>query len=243
MSANHKAPLSDFYSTKTEFDEFGFAGPFPLDNKELAIQLMNEYPDFCDRPYGRHRDVVAVRNVLMDTSLRNKLYELCSNDLFLWRTNFFMKVPGSQEIGWHHDKHFQSAEVDEIDFTEISSHFSVCMALEDMTDSNGSLEVILGSHVDLPDYTRDKRPYYSRPVDDHFTDAIPDRYLEKRRLVQIRTGEFLVFHSALMHRSLPYESGPPRVSFVSRYIDKKVSIPEPLRSKLSVMEFSAGSEK
>jgi len=237
MSTTDATLPAGFYSTKSDFDRYGFAGPFPLDDRRLAARLMGQFPHFADRLYGRHRDVAAIREVLNDTNLRRKLTELCSGNLVLWRTNFFIKMPGSDEIGWHHDKHFQSAESGQIDFNEIRSHFSVCLALGDMNEKNGSLEVIPGSHLELPGFQRDTRPYYSRPIDDHFVDTIPDVYLQQRRSVSIQSGEFLVFHSALMHRSLPYESGPPRVSFVSRFVDNSVSIPESMKSKLSLLRF------
>jgi ectoine hydroxylase-related dioxygenase (phytanoyl-CoA dioxygenase family) len=224
------------YNTKSEFDKFGFAGPFPLHNKNLAMRLREEFPQISDKPYGRHRDVLAVKNIIMDKNLQGKMFELCSKQLLLWRTNFFVKTPGSEEIGWHHDKHFQSAEAYEIDFHEISSHFSICLALHDMDSLNGGLEVIPGSHIELPGYSRDKRPFYSRSIDDHFTDTIPEIYLRRRRPVNIKAGEFMIFHSALMHRSLPFESGHPRVSFVSRFIDKGVTIPESLKTKLTLVE-------
>ena len=62
----------------------------------------------------RHMDVGCIRDVFFDANVQSVVSRLFGNDLFLWRTNFFVKNQldrdgrGTGQNIWHHDRHFES---------------------------------------------------------------------------------------------------------------------------------------
>ncbi|QAU35541.1 phytanoyl-CoA dioxygenase family protein [Janthinobacterium sp. 17J80-10] len=213
----------------------GFCGPFNLaDTVELdsVVELVN-LPNFGKK--DRHVDFAVIRTIFLDSELQNKVKALVGSDWLLWRTNFFTKNEKSGEIGWHHDKHFQSGD-EAIDFNEVGSHFSILIALNDMTVSNGAFEIIPGSHKHIASWSRDTRPFHKKESAEHFL-TVPDDLLALREKVELSRGQFLLFHSATVHRSLPFESGFPRVSMIGRLVKKNVSLPSHLQNDPAVVPF------
>ncbi len=192
-------PSIDYCDTKSAFDMHGIAGPFPLADTSIIEGLANEAPSITEHTFNRHVDLRAVKNIFGDQHLRAMLSQLCRDNLVVWRTGFFHKAAGRGEIGWHHDKHFQSQDKPLLDFDEIATHFSFLLAVDEMGTENGRLEVIPGSHRTLPSYDRDRRAYFDKPSSDHFITDIPHRFTETRRTVTLNAGEFIIFHSGILH--------------------------------------------
>ena len=221
-------PLIDYFDTKSALDIHGIAGPFPLSDTSILKDLSNEAPAISERALNRHMDLRAVKNIFGDQHLRAMLAQLCGEDLVVWRTGFFRKAVGEGEVGWHHDKHFQSQDEPLLDFDEIATHFSFLLAVDEMGTDNGRLEVIPGSHRNLPGYDRDRRAYHNKPSADHFIKDIPSSLTETRRAVTLNAGEFILFHSGILHRSLSFFFGKPRFSFAVRLTPSHVQVPKEL---------------
>ena len=223
--SNNCPPLIDYFDTKSAFDLHGIAGPFPLADTSILKDVSNETPALSERTLNRHMDLLAVKSIFGDQHLQEMLARLCGEDLVVWRTGFFRKAAGAGEIGWHHDKHFQSPDKPLLDFDEIATHFSFLLAVDDMGTDNGRLEVIPGSHRILPGYNRDQRAYHNKPTVEHFINDIPSSLMEARRAVTLKAGEFIIFHSGILHRSMPFFFGKPRFSFAVRLTPSDLHAP------------------
>ena len=222
--------------SRAAFDRDGFAGPFPLANPQGARKVLALYPTLAG-PMNQHVLRTEVVELLGDPELVRIVHSLCGEGLSIWRTAFFAKTEGAGEIGWHHDKHFQAVEDDEVSFDEIDNHFSVFVAMTDVDGSNGRIEVIPSSHVSDARFPRDRRPYHLRPPEDHFIQHIPADLSASRRGIDIPAGSFLVFHSALLHRSLPHQGGPPRLAIAMRLVRDGVAPPADLADPGDIIPF------
>lgn len=61
-------------------------------------------------------------------------------------------------------------------------------------------------------------------LQDHFY-QLPSSLRQRRVQITMARGEVLLFHSALMHRSLPYEHGQPRVALAARLAPAEIALP------------------
>lgn len=175
---------------------------------------------------NRHLDLSQVKKITEDQNLILCLKTLCRQDLALWRTKIFFKEVGSKRINWHHDKHFQDDQQELIDLNDISSHFSVLVALNDMTEENGAFQVLPRSHKSLDGFDRDLRIKTLRSSKSHFLEELPQDFQNQVETITLKEGQFIIFHSSLYHRSLAYSSGNPRMSIAMRFMASNISLPE-----------------
>jgi ectoine hydroxylase-related dioxygenase (phytanoyl-CoA dioxygenase family) len=162
---------------------------------------------------------------------------LCGDGLRLWRSKYFSKARGSKEVRWHHDKHFQSGDDALVRFDEIGSHFSVLIALSEMGPDSGVLEVIPGSHRPVPGLERDPRPFLQRSMSEHFHTDLPTALIDARVQIPIPRASFLVFHSALLHRSLAHMGGPERRAIAIRLAGQGVDITSAYAEPAHILPF------
>ena len=178
----------------------------------------------------------ACRRLLSDLSLLDEVKNSFGHDLKLWRTNCFKKVSGSGEVKWHHDRHFENGN-SPIEFANLKNHFSILLAITDIDEKSGVIEFIPGSHLPSKSYKQDIRPYHRRKSDEHFL-SIPEYLAEKRISVPLKRGEFMLFHSGLLHRSLPANGKDVnRYSMVARLCTSNTIIPLELAPETAICEF------
>ncbi len=154
----------------------------------------------------RHMDISVIKNLFYDQNVQTVLDENLGRDLFVWRTNFFVKKEGTGDNKWHHDRHFENGD-DPIDIFNTDNHFTLLIALTDIDMNAGRIEYLKGTHRPIPGFDRD----------------IPRHFLETPATVQNRVtpllferGQFVVFYSSLIHRSLAFGEGEGRISMAAR---------------------------
>lgn len=217
-------------------DSVGFCAPLPLAEPERAATVVADHDWAKGYVKNPHVASQAVRHMLRDPGLVAAVRRFCGESLVLWRSAFFSKTEGSAEIGWHHDKHFQSGDAD-VRLDEIGSHFSILFGLTEITQRNGILEVVPGSHLPVEGLERDTRPFHKRPSSEHILRSLPENILAQRRPVPIPGGSFLVFHSAILHRSLPHVGGGDRLGMAIRLASADVEIPAALATPDDILPF------
>lgn len=248
-------PLSkaELETAKILFDSQGYIGPYNLEDMK-AVTLLSERLwkeekvikaarrierlsksflgsllrfDHTKKNFStnRHLDMSEIQDILQDKNLKFVLKNLCASNLLLWRTFLTRKGSGSRELGWHHDKHFQNGDQPFIDLGDISNHFSVLIAINDMTETNGVFRVILGSHKPIVGFERDLRIKANKPFADHILYKIPEQLESRVREITLKKGQFIVFHSALFHGSEAYKSGVPRISLAMRFMTDTIEFP------------------
>ena len=163
----------------------------------------------------RHMDVDVLRSLFFDANLQQAARELIGEGLFVWRTNFFVKSDGTGQNKWHHDRHFENGHAP-INLYDTSNHFTVTIALTDIGMDQGRLEYVRGSHAPIDGFDRD--------IPRHFLNA-PDVIQGRVTPLPLKRGEFVLFHSAVLHRSLEFGSGTRRMSFAGRLAKYGTSIP------------------
>ncbi len=214
----------------------GIAGPLELANKsnlgqvcEMVsafkaarrrqlqnIQASNgSLNDVANPLIDRHMDVKAIRDLLFDRHLQQAVSELFGNDLFVWRTNFFVKSEGTGQNKWHHDRHFENGRAP-IDLFDQTNHFTMTIALTDIGMNQGRLEYIKGSHGPIEGFDRD--------IPRHFLDA-PEVIQNRVTPLPLKRGQFVLFHSSLLHRSLAFGTGARRFSMAARLARVGTAIP------------------
>lgn len=217
----------------SELDENGIIGPFYFKDMDL-VDDVREAVYSAEVLKDIHVNNASVLALLRDPALFEKLSFFSESNYKLWRTNgFYKSTTSSNEVAWHHDKHFQNGD-ESIDLRELGQHISVLIALDDVHEGNGAFEYVCGSHKDDLTLNRDLRPYHLKNTDEHFINVPMDAV--SVNLLPMKKGQFALFHSALLHRTKPYLYGDKRVNLVARLCSQNVVIPDKLlRSKFDVI--------
>lgn len=163
----------------------------------------------------RHKDVDGIRSLFFDANFQAAARELIGTDLFIWRTNFFVKSDGTGQNKWHHDRHFENGFAP-IDLYDTRNHFTVTFALTDIGMDQGRLEYVKGSHQPIEGFDRD--------IPRHFLEA-PEVIQERVTPLPMKRGEFVLFHSSVLHRSLAFGHGARRMSMAGRIARNGTEIP------------------
>ena len=225
-----------------QLQQDGLTGPHELADKsgldkvcEVALELkalkrqQNKVASLTGVEYvgpnpfiDRHMDVSCIRDIFFDANLQSVVSELFGNDLFIWRTNFFVKNKldrdgrGTGENIWHHDRHFESGNAP-INLFDTSNHYSVTVALTDIGMDAGRLEYVKGSHSPIMGFDRD--------IPRHIKE-VPDVVQDRVTPLPLKRGEFVVFHASLLHRSLAFGGGGGRISVAARLGRAGTKFPE-----------------
>ena len=216
--------------------EEGLVGPFYLNDLSQLDPLLEDINLNPKDLKDRHTKSMIVKDIFNDENLQLSIKKFFGCELLLWRSNFFIKQLGIGETPWHHDKHFENGDIP-LDFQDIENHFSILIAVTDMQESGGVMEFILGSHRKIKSLERDIRPYHKKMGNEHFIDIPTDIDLNIIQL-PLKKGQFVLFHSGLLHRSLPFLNGERRISMIGRLTTKNVDIPEELVSPTSIFPFN-----
>ena len=164
----------------------------------------------------RHMDVDVIKNLFFDDKVQEVVAENLSTDLFVWRTNFFVKKEGTGDNKWHHDRHFEDGD-DPINIYDTSNHYTLLVALTDIDTNAGRIEFLKGTHKPIKGFDRD--------IARHFDDT-PEIVKDRVTPLLFKRGQFVVFHSSLIHRSLAFGEGEGRISMAARLAKKGTKFPE-----------------
>ena len=194
-----------------------------LRRQQNRVALVTGVENAAPNPFiDRHMDVTCIRDLYLDANLQSVVSGLFGKGLFLWRTNFFVKYQldrhgrGTGENKWHHDRHFENGNAP-INLYDTSNHFTVLVALTDVGMDQGRLEYLKGSHQPIDGFDRD--------IPRHF-EEMPEVVQDRVTPLPLKRGEFVVFHSSVLHRSLAFEGGEGRASLAARLARVGTQIPE-----------------
>ncbi|MDE0192321.1 MAG: phytanoyl-CoA dioxygenase family protein [Gammaproteobacteria bacterium] len=143
---------------------------------------------------NRHMAFGVIGELFRDANLQSVVADCFGKDLVLWQTKFFPKYEGVGENRWHHDRIIENGD-DPVRVYDTSNHFSFVVALSDLGIEHGRIEYIRGSHLPIDGFDRDMPRLF---------DEMPEVVHDRITPLTLRRGEFAVFHSALLHRSLAY---------------------------------------
>jgi non-heme Fe2+,alpha-ketoglutarate-dependent halogenase len=253
-----------FSLTKEELETFrknGFIGPFDLYERDEIVEKYKKIrADLFDREYAaydldntslisgydRHLDVNDLSNHISRNEITDRIGSILGPDLICWRSEMFPKYPGDEGTDWHQADTFAHASgapqvVWPMD-DDFGGAVTVWTALTDVTEANGCLRFMPGTHEEMvydeskemkynPDQVNQlekggmKRGFFGYDYrnlqkDDSF---IPDE--SKAVSIEMKAGQFVIFWSTLMHSSLPnITENQTRMAVTARYVPAAVKI-------------------
>ena len=155
-----------------------------------------------------HDDVF--RRFAADPRVLDVAAELIGPDIKLFGDQLFIKPPGGIEKTYHQDSPYFKIEP--------MALVSGWIAVDDVTEANGCVRVIRGSHRSGPQPHSDVWM-----VGDRKDMKIPDRLIDRdqERKIEMRAGSVSFHHSLLMHSSGPNTSASFRRGYAFHYMSAK----------------------
>ena len=155
--------------------------------------------------HNRHLDQTLMMDLACHPAIVDRMVALYGPDLLLWRTNFFVKHPGSKRIPWHQDFNYWPLEPPVI--------CSAWIAIDPATVENSCLQVIPGSH-------RKVIPHVKATEDMFFNEMGDEKYYDAEEAVdlEMKPGEFILFNERTLHHSHPNTSDKRRIGLAIRVI-------------------------
>lgn len=204
------------------FRQQGFLGPFtlcpPAAMQELkpALEavLRTPPPDHPRSENNRHLDQALIRKLVTHPEILARLRVLYGPDLLLWRTNFFVKDPGSKEIPWHQDFNFWPLEPPVI--------VSVWIAIDRASVENSCVRLIPGSHRLVVPHTvvTDDSKYPGFGIE-----AAPNLIDDRLSVaMELEPGQFFIFNERTLHGSPPNRSDKTRLGLTARFVVPLVQV-------------------
>lgn len=191
-----------------------------------------------ETPRDHHLFHQPIRDLFEDTELIKYIQQIAGEDLLLWYTNIFCKLPGQGEIKWHQAKeYYTSSDIDYQKRTlvyqadEEPINLTVWVALDDADIENGCMQFANGSHQKLF-----KMLAGSRPAEEGVFAGISAHKTVWQReqkyslsydfdendwdleTVPVKAGKAIIFTEKVMHRSFPNRSQRRRLGIIGRYV-------------------------
>ena len=174
----------------------------------------------------------AFYDVMSDSRMTDMVADLIGPDVQLHHTKINSKLPGAAtEVKWHQDFLFTPHTN--------SNVVTALLMIDDVTEENGPLEVLPGSH---------KGPLHSIWQDGTFTGAVRDDLAQDMQSQSVNclgpAGSVCLMHTRLAHGSAANRSSNPRTLFICVYAagDAMPLTPNPVPTKHQGL-FVRGSDR
>jgi non-heme Fe2+,alpha-ketoglutarate-dependent halogenase len=256
---NNKFSLSQ--EELESFRKNGFAGPFDLyEADEIIAKYKNIRASLFDREYAaydlentslisgydRHLDIDDLSEHILRKEIVNKIESILGPDLICWRSEMFPKYPGDEGTDWHQADTFAHASGQPQIVWPMNDEFggavTVWTALTDVTEENGCLRFMPGTHEEMVYDESKEMKYNPDEVNALEKDGVkrgffgydyrnlqkdPDFQPDESKAVSItmKAGQFVIFWSTLMHSSLPnITENQTRMAVTARYVPSSVKV-------------------
>ena len=168
-------------------------------------QRLNE-KDYC---HNRHLDNRSVYELLSHPNLVEKTASILGPHLVLWRSNFQVKLPLSEQeywdtaVPWHQDCAYYQPSPNVI--------LSAWIAVDELTQVNGCFQVLPDSHKRLyPHITTSGLELFEKAADPSTFD--PSDAVS----IELKPGQFIFFSESILHCSFSNKSETRRFGITPR---------------------------
>lgn len=206
-----------------QFYEEGYLGPLracpPVEAAEFIERVEAEVLNTDDYPFShtdagprhdRHRDSRLVYDFITQPSIIEKISSLYGPNLLLWTSHLWEKKSGEAGVPWHQEQHFSAIE------PPVTA--TLDLALDPYDVEAGCFQVIPGSHESyIPHGEASGAESQGMAGPEHVDD-------ERAVTVELDAGEFLVYNSRLLHRTLNNDTGRSRRTISCRITTPLVKI-------------------
>ncbi len=191
-----------------------------------------------ETPRDHHLFHKPIAKLFQHPNLIQKLNQIAGENLLLWYTNIFCKMPGQGEIKWHQAKEFYTSS--DIDFEKKTLVYSqdedpinltVWVALEDADLENGCMRFANGSHQQIFKILKGSVPASEgvfAGISAHKTVWQKEQQYSlsyefnendwEVEAVPVKAGQAIIFTESTMHCSLPNQSNRRRLAIIGRYV-------------------------
>ncbi|MBW4455972.1 MAG: acyl-CoA-binding protein [Nostoc indistinguendum CM1-VF10] len=191
-----------------------------------------------ETPRDHHLFHKPIAELFKHSKLIQHLNQIAGENLLLWYTNVFCKMPGQGEIKWHQAKEFYTSS--DIDFEKKTLVYSqdenplnltVWVALEDADLENGCMRFANGSHKQIFKILKGSVPASEgvfAGISAHKTVWQKEQQYSlsyefeendwEIELVPVKAGQAIIFTESTMHSSLPNLSQRRRLAIIGRYV-------------------------
>ena len=189
-SRAHEAPYGETLDGRIRFDvQPGHSADNPASRR---VQAPTEVSD-------------AYYEAMANSRMTDMVADLIGPDVKLHHTKINSKLPGAAtEVKWHQDFLFTPHSNSDV--------VTALLMVDDVTDDNGPLEVLNGSH---------KGQLHSIWQDGTFTGAVDEKVAADMQAASVKcmgpAGSVCLMHTRLAHGSAPNRSDDPRTLFICVY--------------------------
>ncbi len=189
-SRSHDAPYGESFDGRIRFDvQPGHSAEAPALRR---VQAPTEVSD-------------AYYDAMANSRMTDMVAELIGPDVKLHHTKINSKLPGAAtEVKWHQDFLFTPHSNSDV--------ITALLMVDEVTDDNGPLEVLNGSH---------KGELHSIWQNGTFTGAVEEKTAADMQANSVKcmgpAGSVCLMHTRLAHGSAPNRSNDPRTLFICVY--------------------------
>ncbi len=183
----------------------------------------------------------SLSNLFESKRVVHRLNQLGEENLLLWRTGIFHRMPGQEEIGWHQSIDYYGYDVDETKIElvfpegEKPLNLTVWIAFEDITPEMGRLHFANGSHqkrfkpIKVPlgqgVYPEEKYQKRSDSGKNLYSKSFAfDENEWEVESVPVKAGQIMIFTEKVMHKAPYNRSSKERWAINGRYIRPSVTV-------------------
>ena len=219
-----RAAEPDYGAIAEAFAKDGFAFPLDVMTQAEAASYRQELEALERRAKGtklgnknqlNHPHVIFrfAHQIATHPRILEAVEAILGPDILVWGATFFLKEPHTPSyVSWHQDLRYWGLDSD--------AEVSAWVALSPVTESNGCMRFLPGSHKG------DMLPHRDTFADDNFLtrgqEAIVNVEEEDTILVPLEPGQASLHHGKLLHGSGPNHSDERRIGFVINYISPQM---------------------
>lgn len=162
---------------------------------------------------GWHMHCVGIYDIVTDNRILNFVEDLLGNNIILWGTHFFVKLPKDGKcVSWHQDASYWPLTP--------SKTVTVWLAIDDATESNGAMKFIPRSHLHSQLEFVDSEPEDNNVLYQKVPDA--EKFGDPPVFVTLKAGQISLHTDWLLHGSDYNLTSSRRCGLTMRFVSADV---------------------
>lgn len=206
----------------------GIAGPFKLRETNLIDESLKTVHTFKElgKTLNCHHHSNAIKDLLSCESIVQSIMNQCGGSPCYWQSFLYWNIIREPPVDWIHSKIFEINNAQKIKLNTNNPSYVLEIALSDLCIENAPYEYIPGSHLEIPGIERGLDTKFLDDVEYRRSAQVPQEIENSSKIIDLKKGQFIIFHSALLRRSRPWQSDTPHISLSACFVTDNTLIPE-----------------